>query len=262
MRDFREQNFYELLEVKSHASEQEIEASYQRLRKMFGHDSVATYALFQEEELNLFRRRVEEAFRVLSNPDRRKSYNEELFGQASVHPPIENRIELAVQEAVAVPSEAKVERAPEVIVAPAPVEKAPEPVGPVAPEIPPKPELPKAATETPVKVDAPKETPAVAPVPPPAKKPPMPVIDDQTEFSGAMLRQIREARGYTIEKVAEISKINIFYLRSIENESIRDLPAEVYIRGYLRIVCSMYGLDAKRVANSFIARIDKVRKKE
>ncbi len=79
MKDFREQNFYELLDITPHASRQEIEVSYQRARRVYSSDSVATYALFQPEELNLIRRRIEEAFRVLNNPERRALYDREIL---------------------------------------------------------------------------------------------------------------------------------------------------------------------------------------
>ena len=62
MRDFREQNYYELLDVKTHASAQELERSYQRARRYFSGESVATYALFQPDELTLLRRRIERYF--------------------------------------------------------------------------------------------------------------------------------------------------------------------------------------------------------
>ena len=78
MRDFREQNFYELLEVKPHVSQPDLERSYQRLKRFFGSRSVATYALFQPDELVLLRRRIEDAYRILSDPERRQRYNSEL----------------------------------------------------------------------------------------------------------------------------------------------------------------------------------------
>jgi len=79
MRDFREQNYYELLDVTPHASAQDLERSYQRARRYFSGDSVATYALFQADELTLLRRRIEEAYRVLSDPERRRRYDREIF---------------------------------------------------------------------------------------------------------------------------------------------------------------------------------------
>ncbi len=83
MRDFREQNYYELLDLKPYASQQEVEEAYQRSRRYFSPDSVATYALFQVEELRLLRSRIEEAFRVLGDIEKRRQYDEEAshFGE-------------------------------------------------------------------------------------------------------------------------------------------------------------------------------------
>ncbi|MBW2703061.1 MAG: DnaJ domain-containing protein, partial [Deltaproteobacteria bacterium] len=89
MRDFREQNYYELLDIKPYASQKEVEEAYQRARRYFSPDSVATYALFQVEELRLLRSRIEEAFRVLGDIEKRRQYDEEAshFGDGQTQEP-------------------------------------------------------------------------------------------------------------------------------------------------------------------------------
>jgi hypothetical protein len=253
MKDFREQNFYELLDLKPHAAVQEVESCYLRARKFLSPDSVATYALFQPEELALLRQRIEEAFRVLSDTERRKSYDAEMLqvGVGTAAP--------RMHESAPGPSQDRgggEPPAPEPV--PAPVEPPAEPAS--------QPPTPVAAGEVPRLVSTPVDgAPAPAPEPSPVapskpapaepQKPPMPEITPETEFTGELLRQIRSARGLPLEKVAETTKINIFYLRSIEGESARDLPAEVYVRGYLRMLAGLYRLDPRRVIDSFMKRI-------
>jgi cytoskeletal protein RodZ len=89
---------------------------------------------------------------------------------------------------------------------------------------------------------------------------PLPEIDEKTEFTGLLLAQVRQARGLTLERISDITKINIFYLRAFENEKYADLPADVYVRGYLRQITNLLGLDSQRVVPSYLERMKKGRK--
>ena len=61
----------------------------------------------------------------------------------------------------------------------------------------------------------------------------MPEITARTEFSGPLLRQIREAIGIELREIAEKSKIGMAYLQALEGEVFTKLPAPVYVRGFL-----------------------------
>ncbi|MGE0546888.1 MAG: helix-turn-helix domain-containing protein [Kofleriaceae bacterium] len=104
--------------------------------------------------------------------------------------------------------------------------------------------------------------PAPTDVPPPAVKedeiiavrPPMPDISNHTEFSGALLRQIREAVGVELREISERSKIGMPYLHALEGELFAKLPAPVYVRGFLGEYARALGLDAERVKQTYLAR--------
>jgi hypothetical protein len=113
-------------------------------------------------------------------------------------------------------------------------------------------ETPSAA-ETPLAMEPPPNKPESPPTPPPCS----PTITADTKFTGDLLKQVRQSRGLTLERVAEITKINIFYLRTIEEERYSNLPAEVYVRGYLRMVCQLYGLDTRQVTSTYVERLPK-----
>lgn len=85
-------------------------------------------------------------------------------------------------------------------------------------------------------------------------RPPMPELSPQTEFSGALLRQIREAVGVELREIAERSKIGMAYLHALEGEAFAKLPAAVYVRGFLEQYARALGLDAERVKQSYLAR--------
>src|SRR3954471_13996449 len=87
-----------------------------------------------------------------------------------------------------------------------------------------------------------------------AVRPPMPEISSGTEFSGPLLRQIREAVGVELREIAERSKIGMAYLSALEGESFHKLPAAVYVRGFLAEYARALGLDGERVKQTYLAR--------
>lgn len=87
-----------------------------------------------------------------------------------------------------------------------------------------------------------------------AVRPPMPEITARTEFSGPLLRQIREALGIELREIAEKSKIGMAYLQAIEGEKFSKLPAPVYVRGFLAEYARALGLDVERVKQTYLER--------
>jgi flagellar biosynthesis protein FlhG len=87
-----------------------------------------------------------------------------------------------------------------------------------------------------------------------AVRPPMPEITPQTEFTGPLLRQVREAVGVELREIAERSKIGMAYLQALEGEVFAKLPALVYVRGFLAEYARALGLDAERVKQTYLAR--------
>jgi len=116
--------------------------------------------------------------------------------------------------------------------------------------------VPMPVTPPPSQADLPAPRPA-AKVDDPvtlAVRPPMPEISPMTEFSGALLRQIREAIGVELREIAERSKIGMAYLSALEGEAFGKLPAAVYVRGFLAEYARALGLDAERVKQTYLAR--------
>jgi flagellar biosynthesis protein FlhG len=87
-----------------------------------------------------------------------------------------------------------------------------------------------------------------------AARPPMPELSPLTEFTGPLLRQIREAIGVELREIAERSKIGMAYLQALEGEVFGKLPAAVYVRGFLAEYARALGLDAERVKQTYLAR--------
>lgn len=77
-------------------------------------------------------------------------------------------------------------------------------------------------------------------------------IRESTEWTGELLKKVREYKGFTIERMAEITKVNSYYLTALETMDIKGLPAPVFIRGYVVQVAKTLGLNEKAVADGYM----------
>jgi curved DNA-binding protein CbpA len=69
-------SLYDVLELTPDATPQEIRSAYLRLKSAYGKDSVAHYSVFSREETEALTQNIENAYIVLSNPEKRRSYDE------------------------------------------------------------------------------------------------------------------------------------------------------------------------------------------
>ena len=83
--------------------------------------------------------------------------------------------------------------------------------------------------------------------------------EGSSAYDGARLRRSRLRRGMEVEDVARVTKVNPTYLRFIEEERFDDLPARVYVRGFVMSFASCVGLDPNAVAVSYLQRFDAAR---
>jgi curved DNA-binding protein CbpA len=80
--------------------------------------------------------------------------------------------------------------------------------------------------------------------------------EDGGEFDGARLRRSRLRSGIEIEEISGITKITPTYLRFIEEDRYAELPAPVYVRGFVRAYADCVGLDSARVAASYMKKFE------
>lgn len=179
-------NHYEVLETEPGASEEEIRRAYRRMRELFSSDSLAMYALYDDERLAAAQARLTEAYDTLIDPSRRKPYDLGIFPDGN----------------------------------------------PAVPD----------ADEARALADA------------GAPRPPLPDLGNDTEYTGALLHQVRMARGVDLRDVTARTKISAVYLRAIEAEDFAALPAVVYVRGFVTELAKVLHLDPPQVAKTFVRR--------
>lgn len=75
---------------------------------------------------------------------------------------------------------------------------------------------------------------------------------EQQDWSGEFLRSVREYKQVSVEKMSEITKIGSHYIRAIEDMDVKNLPAVVFVRGYVIQIARTLGLDDKKVADSYM----------
>jgi flagellar biosynthesis protein FlhG len=128
-------------------------------------------------------------------------------------------------------------------------------------------ELARPAREIYADSEAPEpfELPTAVDVPPTVLPPPITLARDpdgdegeeeQGAYDGARLERVRVRRGIELDEIAGITKVNPAYLRFIEEERFDDLPAAVYVRGFVKCYARCLGLDPDRVARSYMQRYE------
>ena len=74
------------------------------------------------------------------------------------------------------------------------------------------------------------------------------------------LRQARQAKGLTIEQVAEITKIRGDHLRALEEGNFVVFSAPVYVRGFVRTYSTLLKLDVSAVMQGLDAELGQIKK--
>ncbi len=177
------ESHHDLLEVDRGATDEEIRRAFKRAREIYAADALACYGLFEPQEIDKVRLRLEEAYDVLLDPARRRPY------ELSVFPIEEDEHE----------EEPRTERGR-------------------------------------------------------GELPPAPEITPDTEFSGVLIRQIRESQGIELKDISHRTKVGLAYLRAIEEDDYASLPAPVYVRGFVAELAKCLRLDSAQVSRTYVKR--------
>ncbi|MDA8139582.1 MAG: helix-turn-helix domain-containing protein [Desulfobacteraceae bacterium] len=217
MNTFEGQHHYEILKIALNADVKEIERAYREALEIYEENSLITYTLFSEDQRSDLLQAIDEAYHTLMDAERRAAYNQYL-------------IDSGVAEAAAFqtnpPEEAKAEVAP----APTPTIKV------VAPS--PKHRdlrtwVQKRSLEEEIKG-------LVA------------EISARDTISGSDLKKLRQTLDIQLEEIFELTRISTAVLTAIEENRYESLPAEVFLKGFLKTYAQMMQIDPKHVIAGYL----------
>ena len=72
---------------------------------------------------------------------------------------------------------------------------------------------------------------------------------------GSYLKREREQRKISVAELAQTTRIPVRLLQKIETDDLDDLPADVFVRGFLRSYARALALDEEHVLSRFRGRI-------
>jgi curved DNA-binding protein CbpA len=84
LKSWREQNYYEILEVSTKATEEGIRLAYDRLKMIYNQAFPGITCLFTPEEVKEIHDKVEEAYRMLRDPRSQREYDLMLRGEGEM----------------------------------------------------------------------------------------------------------------------------------------------------------------------------------
>jgi len=219
--DIGDKNYYDLLETNTSSSQDEIKQAYQRSKNAYSADSAALYSLMSEDECRDMLNLIEEAYTILSDPEKRFEYDK-LRGIDSV----------AMKEDSPERREAEYNRQYEQSEEDKEfsIHSNQSSISKVAAKN-------RWALNFEVDYNFEQE------------------IENATQFDGEFLKRIREYKNVSIERMSELTKVSKTYLRHLESENYQDLPAEVYTRGFVYQYAKSLKLNPDIVASSYITKM-------
>jgi hypothetical protein len=237
-------SLYDILELTTDATPQEIRSAYLRLKSAYNKDNIAHYTLFSRTETEAMLQNIENAYLILSNPEKRRAYDQAQGHASSTH--IENtfantsptHLHAATTHPTPTDSYSLMNMS-------APAQATPQ-------------AAPAAQGNTGsfnVNHLFRDKTSAGIVAPNPLDI----LTQNETEWDGAAIRKIREARRISIEDLSDYTRISKMYLVALEENDYKRLPAAVYVRGFLQQVGKQLKLPTELLVTKYIARLKSIR---
>jgi DnaJ-domain-containing protein 1 len=249
-------NYYDLLEVQSNATLQEIHNAYTRARNAYSGDSAALYSLMSQNECEEILNQIEEAYSILGVADKRLAYDKvKGFNQSNTPQGFQDQVmsrpdympnnslgdlisetqnDTNSQDSFQTSTasfEAKQEELKE--------------------EYKYNQEHTNKSQVTVSKVQAFKKFGLDYEINPDFEL----EIENATDYDGELLKRIREYKNVTIERLADMTRISKTYIKNIEADDFTKLPADVYTRGFVYQYAKTLKLNPDLAATSYLNRI-------
>lgn len=253
-----ERTLYEMLEVPPAASQRDLQRAYDRLQAAIGPEAESLGGAVHPERVRAVRARVEVAYRTLVFLESRSEYDRSLLAAGRARPEELRDLRLEPHPALAA----------------SPAGSASQPPAPVAAGAcrePPADAAAAAPAGTACGADADASGPAAArsaamPSPAPADATPPPEVGPVAgcgaplAYSGPVLAALRRERGLSLEAIAAVSKVRTTHLRCVEEERFGELPAPVFLKGFVREYARCLSLDPVKVWQDYLSRYQEWKK--
>ena len=214
-------NYYEILEIPTDASPEEVHQGYIKTKNAYSQDSLALYSLMSQQECESILELIDEAYSIISDPNRRGQYDEARGLNQSMTDSKRDR-------SYEMPRPQK-----EVSVSPSMTQPHNTMAKIVAKN--------RFALEYPIDDAFEKE------------------IEQASDFTGEFLKKIREYKKVDIPRLSDMTKVSKTYIRNIEDEDVDKLPALVYARGFVYQYAKCLKLNPDLVATSYIYRLKQLK---
>jgi curved DNA-binding protein CbpA len=232
-------NYYDVLEIEPSASMQEIHDAYNKARNAYAGDSAALYSLMSADDCARILDQIEEAYSILgvmekrSQYDKARGFNQEEYNLEKDYSDSKTQkrdLEKLVKESsdkLAQDKYTDVEREKHFKYK----------------------EVKDSKDEISVsRVQAIKRfSIEYEPNPEMELK-----IENAVEFTGPFLKEIREYKNVSVERLADMTRISKTYIRNIEDDEFEKLPAAAYTRGFVFQYAKCLKLNPDHVANAYI----------
>lgn len=78
------------------------------------------------------------------------------------------------------------------------------------------------------------------------------IVNDATEFNGAVLREIRQKLDISLDDMAMETRVQRMHLMNIEEDNFGELPVAVYTKGFVANYAKFLSLDPEIVTKSYM----------
>ena len=244
-------NYYQILEIPTQSSAEDIHYGYIRAKNAYSPDNPAIYSLMSVDECNKILNQIEEAYFVLSSVQKRKEYDRarglnqnyiiedlqykekqttSIFSSSFITSSEQERQDRQDRQDRSTPLQSKITSTPSQHVVSSPERNIPRIIAEQ-----------RFNLSFEIDTDFEKE------------------IESNPEFTGEFLKKIRNYKNVSIERMSDLTKISKTYLKNLEEERFENLPASVYLRGFIFQYAKTLRLSPDIVTASYMKRVKEIR---
>ena len=79
-------------------------------------------------------------------------------------------------------------------------------------------------------------------------------------ISGSDLKNLRKTVGIELSEIDVVTKISVIVLRSIEENQLENLPADIYLKNFLKSYAEILQIDSQKIVDGYLKNISLIQK--